>query len=93
MCLSPLFFPEANTNTTCGDAETVRFPSPAPSLHPTSPSRRRRWVAVNVVVGGAAQFWGRVSNPWPNNYAHETIMHFLVFDPPAAANLAAIQVG
>ena len=44
-----------------------------------------RWIATNVLEGGAANLYGRAANIWGNSYASQSIMYFMLFDPTAPA--------
>jgi hypothetical protein len=45
---------------------------------------KERWMATNVLQGGAAGLYDRVSNVWGNSVATQTIFYYLMFDPNAA---------
>jgi hypothetical protein len=42
-----------------------------------------RWIAENVMTGGAAELYQRASNVWGNSDATVAILYFLLFDPAA----------
>jgi hypothetical protein len=42
-----------------------------------------RWIAENVLVGGAAKLYDRASAIWGNSYATQSILYYLLFDPSA----------
>jgi hypothetical protein len=43
-----------------------------------------RWIAENVIQGGAGQLYQRASSVWGNSYASFSILYFMLFDPTAA---------
>jgi hypothetical protein len=44
-----------------------------------------RWIATNVIEGGAAKLYNRAGNVWGNAYASDAILYFMLFDPTAPA--------
>jgi hypothetical protein len=49
-----------------------------------------RWIAANVIEGGADRLLSRVAGIWGNGRASTAILHFLAFDPASAQAAAQI---
>jgi hypothetical protein len=46
---------------------------------------KERWIATNVLTGGAVNLYQRASNVWGNSDATDAILYFMLFDPAAPA--------